>query len=84
MLTLGIYAKSVNYAKNGNKIEIHKWISSRHNMAMVLNRQVWTKLRACADMFCKYDDYNWDWSLQQVSLKCLKEPLQTLAVAAPR
>lgn len=84
MLTMGIYAKSVNYARNGNRVEIHRWISSRHNMGMVFDRVVWNKLKSCAQNFCDYDDYNWDWSLQHISLKCLKEPLQTLAVAAPR
>jgi len=35
-------------------------------------------------MFLKYDDYNWDWSLQHVSLNCLKEKLQVMMVKGPR
>ncbi len=38
VVTLGIYTKSVNFAKFGDKIELSKWISSRHNMGFVIDR----------------------------------------------
>lgn len=38
MVTLGIYPKSVDFNKNGNKIEMSKWISSRHNMGFAIDR----------------------------------------------
>ena len=32
----------------------------------------------------KFDDYNWDWSLQQISHHCLKEKFQVVMVKGPR
>ena len=32
----------------------------------------------------QYDDYNWDWSLQYISLNCLKEKLQVMLIKGPR
>ncbi|RWS24636.1 Alpha-1:6-mannosyl-glycoprotein 2-beta-N-acetylglucosaminyltransferase-like protein [Leptotrombidium deliense] len=84
VFTLGSYTKSFNYALNANKVEIQKWSSSKHNMGFAFNRNSWNKVKSCAKKFCEYDDYNWDWSLQHISLKCLKTPLVTVAVIAPR
>ena len=83
-MTLGIYAKSVNYVRNGRRVEVQKWVSSRHNMGMVFDRDLWLSIKSCAKSFCEYDDYNWDWSLQHMSMKCFKRPMTTLVVAAPR
>lgn len=85
-ITLGIYVKSVSFAKNGDKYDIQpRWISSRHNMGLVFNKSTWNSIMSdCYDAFCTYDDYNWDWSLQHVSLKCNKLPLKTMVVSAPR
>ncbi|XP_054168631.1 alpha-1,6-mannosyl-glycoprotein 2-beta-N-acetylglucosaminyltransferase-like [Oppia nitens] len=84
VITLGSYTHSYNYKQNGYKISISKWISSQHNMAFIINRNVWNLIKMCAKTFCTYDDYNWDWSLQYVSEKCLKSPLKTLYVLIPR
>ena len=32
----------------------------------------------------QYDDYNWDWSLQHVSLNCMKEKMQVMLSKGPR
>lgn len=53
-------------------------------MGMAFNRTTWMKIVGCADYFCKYDDYNWDWSLQQVSQNCLKQKLHAMVVRGPR
>lgn len=84
LLTLGNYAKSVDYEKNGRKVEVGKWISSKHNMGMAFDRETWNKVMTCAKQFCAYDDYNWDWSLQYISNNCFERPLKTMAVLAPR
>lgn len=67
-----------------HKVESSQWISSKHNMGMTLNREQWNKIKACSSQFCQYDDYNWDWSLQHVSLNCFKEKLQVLMIKGPR
>lgn len=84
LYTLGAYVKIFNYASNGNKLDINRWVSSQHNMGFVLLRDVWNQIRSCSKHFCTYDDYNWDWSLQHISEKCLTKPLMTLSVIAPR
>ncbi|XP_073996607.1 alpha-1,6-mannosyl-glycoprotein 2-beta-N-acetylglucosaminyltransferase isoform X1 [Rhodnius prolixus] len=67
-----------------HKAEVTPWVSSKHNMGMALNRSVWSELRRCAKHFCSYDDYNWDWSLQQVSQQCLKVKLTAMVMRGPR
>jgi len=66
------------------KVEVTQWVSSKHNMGMAFNRELWAKIAACSNQFCQYDDYNWDWSLQYVSLHCLKQKLQVMLVKGPR
>ncbi|XP_026816319.1 alpha-1,6-mannosyl-glycoprotein 2-beta-N-acetylglucosaminyltransferase isoform X1 [Rhopalosiphum maidis] len=67
-----------------DKVEISQWISSKHNMGMAYNRTVWKQFVDCADTFCKYDDYNWDWSLQSVSNNCLSHEFKVFVLKAPR
>ncbi|XP_030748348.1 alpha-1,6-mannosyl-glycoprotein 2-beta-N-acetylglucosaminyltransferase isoform X1 [Sitophilus oryzae] len=66
------------------KVEITPWISSKHNMGMAFNRSTWNGIVRCAAYFCKYDDYNWDWSLQHISQNCLKQKLHAMVARGPR
>ncbi|XP_055679498.1 alpha-1,6-mannosyl-glycoprotein 2-beta-N-acetylglucosaminyltransferase isoform X1 [Lutzomyia longipalpis] len=66
------------------KVEVTPWISSKHNMGMAFNRTTWKEIIKCAEHFCSYDDYNWDWSLQHVSQHCLKQRLHVMVVKGPR
>ena len=60
-------------------------MSARHNMGMALDRRAWLRLHGCAERFCRYDDYNWDWSLLAVAQTCLKPPnLRVLMARGPR
>ena len=58
------------------QVEVTEWISSKHNMGMVVTREQWGRVLECSRQFCQYDDYNWDWSLQHISNSCFKEKLQ--------
>ncbi|KAG5899452.1 hypothetical protein JTB14_015305 [Gonioctena quinquepunctata] len=84
VLSLGTYLKTYNYYGDSKKVEISPWISSKHNMGMAFNRSTWMQIVECAAYFCKYDDYNWDWSLQHVSQNCLKQKLHAMVARAPR
>lgn len=86
IITLGAYLKSYNaYAETTSQLAIQPWFSSRHNMGMSLNRDTWNRIRDCAKNFCYFDDYNWDWSLMHVNLKCMKPPpFKVLFAKAPR
>ncbi|KAK3919406.1 Alpha-1,6-mannosyl-glycoprotein 2-beta-N-acetylglucosaminyltransferase [Frankliniella fusca] len=64
--------------------EVTPWISSKHNMGMAFNRSVWSDMRTCAQYFCTYDDYNWDWSLQHTSQNCLPHRLHAMVMKGPR
>ena len=37
-----------------------------------MDRRAYNKLisKDCAEIFCMYDDYNWDWSLNAQSMRC--------------
>ncbi|XP_044257042.1 alpha-1,6-mannosyl-glycoprotein 2-beta-N-acetylglucosaminyltransferase isoform X3 [Tribolium madens] len=70
--------------QHSQKVEITPWISSKHNMGMAFNRSTWMDIVGCADYFCKYDDYNWDWSLQHISQNCLKHKFHAMVVRGPR
>jgi N-acetylglucosaminyltransferase II (MGAT2) len=64
--------------------ELTPWVSSKHNMGMAFNRSVWQEIRQCAEWFCNYDDYNWDWSLQKVSQSCMSHKLHAVVMRGPR
>lgn len=85
ILSLGTYLKTYNYyGGDSKKAEVTPWISSKHNMGMAFNRSVWADMRACAQYFCTYDDYNWDWSLQHTSQNCLPHRLHAMVMKGPR
>ncbi|KAK3784890.1 hypothetical protein RRG08_056845 [Elysia crispata] len=84
MLVLGNYDKNQNYAINGAKAERAYWISSKHNMGMTFNRSLWLEIKKCAKEFCSFDDYNWDWTLQHLSMKCIHEKIRLLVMKASR
>lgn len=66
------------------QVEVIPWISSKHNMGFAFNRSTWRDVVRCANHFCTYDDYNWDWSLQHVSQQCLQKKLHAMVVKGPR
>ncbi|XP_063242618.1 alpha-1,6-mannosyl-glycoprotein 2-beta-N-acetylglucosaminyltransferase-like isoform X1 [Bacillus rossius redtenbacheri] len=66
------------------KAEVTPWISSKHNMGMAFNRSTWQEMWRCAELFCAYDDYNWDWSLQHISQNCLPHKLHAMVMKGPR
>ncbi|CRL07477.1 CLUMA_CG020445, isoform A [Clunio marinus] len=83
ILSLGVYDKTIN-SKTYDKFLITDWISSKHNMGMAFNRITWQQIKSCAKEFCTYDDYNWDWSLQYTSQKCLYQRMIALVLMGPR
>ncbi|CAG5132403.1 unnamed protein product, partial [Candidula unifasciata] len=84
MLVLGNYDKNQNYAVSGSKVERAYWISSKHNMGMTFNRSVWLDIKKCAKEFCRFDDYNWDWTLQHLSMTCIPNKVRLLVMKASR
>ncbi|KAG5846975.1 hypothetical protein ANANG_G00120680 [Anguilla anguilla] len=83
ILSLGGYGH-VGYSSKANKVEVKAWKSTEHNMGMALSRQTYLRLMQCADTFCTYDDYNWDWSLQHLTVACLPSFWKVMVSEAPR
>ncbi|XP_031561260.1 alpha-1,6-mannosyl-glycoprotein 2-beta-N-acetylglucosaminyltransferase-like [Actinia tenebrosa] len=85
ILTLGTYTLTPNYKTAGeNVVELQKWRSVRHNMGMAFDRNTWESIKDCKQLFCAYDDYNWDWTLMRISQTCLRKPLKALVMKTPR
>uniref|UniRef100_A0A3Q2Y3X9 Alpha-1,6-mannosyl-glycoprotein 2-beta-N-acetylglucosaminyltransferase n=1 Tax=Hippocampus comes TaxID=109280 RepID=A0A3Q2Y3X9_HIPCM len=83
ILSLGSYSH-IAYSSKANKVEVKAWKSTEHNMGMALSRDTYQKLLGCTDTFCTYDDYNWDWSLQHLTVSCLPSYWKVMASEAPR
>ena len=44
----------------------------------------WTVFVSSFQEFCNFDDYNWDWTLQHVSSKCIPNQVRVLKMKATR
>ncbi|GMR52390.1 hypothetical protein PMAYCL1PPCAC_22585, partial [Pristionchus mayeri] len=85
VISLGLHLKSYkNYGENIGQLGVRPWYTSKHNMGMALQSSTWAKIKSCSELFCSWDDYNWDWSLLQVSVKCLPQRLAVIFPLAPR
>ncbi|XP_043232122.1 alpha-1,6-mannosyl-glycoprotein 2-beta-N-acetylglucosaminyltransferase-like [Amphibalanus amphitrite] len=85
ILSLGTYLKVYNYRADTARVELTQWYGSKHNMGMAFNRTTWRMLRSCTSLFCSFDDYNWDWSVQYISQTgCTGQKLHAMLIKAPR
>ncbi|KAG1684925.1 Alpha-1,6-mannosyl-glycoprotein 2-beta-N-acetylglucosaminyltransferase [Nymphon striatum] len=80
ILTLGNYAKITIPQNQAHIAEYAPWVSSKHNMGMAITRTTWNKIKECSKEFCYHDDYNWDWTLQHVNVKCIPKEERLLAM----
>ncbi|CAH8583534.1 unnamed protein product [Schistosoma haematobium] len=62
------------------KVELTYWLAPKHNMGMAVSRTVWKNIEQCLNLFCLYDDYNWDWSLQYIGQNCFPGKLKALTL----
>jgi len=67
-----------------NKLKIQFWYASQHNMGFALTLKTWEKIRNCSQLFCTFDDYNWDWTLLQISVRCMNPRMKVIVAKAPR
>ncbi|XP_060118210.1 alpha-1,6-mannosyl-glycoprotein 2-beta-N-acetylglucosaminyltransferase [Heteronotia binoei] len=85
VLSLGSYAAvRGGFGARADKAELKTWKSTEHNMGMAFARETYEQLLACADAFCTYDDYNWDWTLQHLTAHCLPRFWKVLVPEIPR
>ncbi|NXA35696.1 MGAT2 acetylglucosaminyltransferase, partial [Eudromia elegans] len=72
------------FAGRADKAEVKTWKSTEHNMGMAFGRDTYRQLIECTDAFCTYDDYNWDWTLQHLTVSCLPKFWKVLVPEIPR
>ncbi|XP_025974069.2 alpha-1,6-mannosyl-glycoprotein 2-beta-N-acetylglucosaminyltransferase [Dromaius novaehollandiae] len=72
------------FAGRADKVEMKTWKSTEHNMGMAFGRDTYQQLIECTDAFCTYDDYNWDWTLQHLTVSCLPKFWKVLVPEIPR
>ncbi|CAJ0937615.1 unnamed protein product, partial [Mesorhabditis belari] len=85
ILCLGIYVK--NYKSTilqPDLLGVAPWYSSKYNMGMTIQKKLWDVMKNCSEIFCTWDDYNWDWSMLQISVQCLPTRWRVLYTKAPR
>lgn len=83
VITLGTYDETIN-RKSFDSVDTFPWTTSRHNMGFAFNTSTWAAIRECAKFFCEYDEYNYDFSLQNANHNCLQKKLFTLVIRGPR
>nr|XP_034996647.1 alpha-1,6-mannosyl-glycoprotein 2-beta-N-acetylglucosaminyltransferase [Zootoca vivipara] len=85
VLSLGTYAPMRGpFSGRADKLELKTWKSTEHNMGMAFGRDTYEQLMGCAEAFCTYDDYNWDWTLQHLTVSCLPRFWKVLVPEIPR
>ncbi|XP_078090279.1 alpha-1,6-mannosyl-glycoprotein 2-beta-N-acetylglucosaminyltransferase [Mustelus asterias] len=84
ILSLGTYVRVSDFTDKTSKVEVKTWRSTEHNMGMAMTRDTYQKMIACTDTFCEYDDYNWDWTLQYLTVSCLPRYWKVMVCEAPR
>ncbi|XP_004738785.1 alpha-1,6-mannosyl-glycoprotein 2-beta-N-acetylglucosaminyltransferase [Mustela nigripes] len=84
VLSLGTYTAVRSYHGIADKVDVKTWKSTEHNMGLALTRDAYQKLIECTDTFCTYDDYNWDWTLQYLTVSCLPKFWKVLVPQVPR
>nr|XP_014427812.1 alpha-1,6-mannosyl-glycoprotein 2-beta-N-acetylglucosaminyltransferase [Pelodiscus sinensis] len=85
ILSLGSYnVVRGGFSGKADKVEMKTWKSTEHNMGMAFSRETYQQLIECTDAFCTYDDYNWDWTLQHLTISCLPKFWKVLVPEIPR
>ena len=81
--SIGTYKQLIS-GNTFDVMDVSPWITSENNMGMFFNKSTWNKIRNCSNFFCEYDEYNYDFSLQNINRKCLKEKLVVASIRGPR
>lgn len=84
LLALGNHNGFNDFSRHSNKVMTTGWMSTKHNIGMGISREMYYKLMGCNDVYCSYDDYNWDWTLQHLSGNCISKPIKVLVAQGSR
>ncbi|XP_043075921.1 alpha-1,6-mannosyl-glycoprotein 2-beta-N-acetylglucosaminyltransferase [Puntigrus tetrazona] len=84
ILAAGNHNGLSGFQELSSQTETAGWLSTKHNIGMGVSRELYYKLMGCNNAFCTYDDYNWDWTLQNLSGACISKPLKVLVALGSR
>ncbi|XP_068214736.1 alpha-1,6-mannosyl-glycoprotein 2-beta-N-acetylglucosaminyltransferase-like [Palaemon carinicauda] len=60
------------------------WVVTSQNLGYALDRSVWNSIKDCGEIFCTFDDYNWDWTLNRLVQACCFPKLTALSIDLTR
>lgn len=83
VLALGNYNK-MSPSVYKNFVERGDWWVTKHNLGFALDMAAWKSLASCKNQFCLFDDYNWDWTLNNLIQTCFKPRMSMLSVKFSR
>jgi alpha-1,6-mannosyl-glycoprotein beta-1,2-N-acetylglucosaminyltransferase len=83
-INLGMYTAVKSASTLAHRVSVGIWNAGKNNMGFGMNRKTWEQIKSCKELFCSYDDYNWDWSLNSLGQSCLQRHLKVLVAKAPR
>ena len=66
------------------QVERGDWWVTKHNLGFAMDAAVWQNLKHCRDLFCHFDDYNWDWTMTNMAQTCFRKRLKMLSVRFSR
>ncbi|XP_069984298.1 protein starmaker isoform X7 [Penaeus vannamei] len=66
------------------KMLMGDWPVSGYNLGYTLDRHAWETIKKLSDVFCTYDDYNWDLTLSYMALQRIQPRLGMLRVELSR
>ncbi|XP_050394032.1 alpha-1,6-mannosyl-glycoprotein 2-beta-N-acetylglucosaminyltransferase-like isoform X2 [Patella vulgata] len=70
MLIMGDYEEFKNEYRHDSDMFTSGYWYTGIGRGMGFNRDLWQKISNCKNIFCTFDDYNWDWSLQKLIDTC--------------
>lgn len=83
IISLGTYTETIN-RQSFDALDVYPWITGQHNMGFAFNKSTWNDIKRCAKYFCDYDEYNYDYSLQNANYECLEKKLFAVMIRGPR
>lgn len=83
VFALGNYNK-MNPNVYKNYVERGDWWVTKYNLGFAMDAAVWRHLALCKVKFCNFDDYNWDWTLNNMAQTCFSHRVSMLAIRLSR
>lgn len=84
VLSLGAHKPVLSQYNKKTVISVEVWTKEVPRAGIAFNRQIWKALKSSSNVFCYYDDFNWDSSFRHVSEQKWEGSIYMTAVSGPR